>query len=106
MTPHRVPVVEPDRQIAAPTGASVLPATGSRLPWKSLTTGCGVKLALVSTKPMSALPGNTDARVTPCATPFGALVRDPAGPQWPAVTKPPTTEKPIEQRALPLMMYA
>src|SRR4051794_11614587 len=101
MVPHRVPVVEPDRQIAAPTGASVLPATGSSLPSKSLTTARGVQSPLTSTKPLSASPGKTEARTVPWACWLKPDVLSPTVPQRPAVTKPPSTEKPIEQRAVP-----
>ncbi len=101
IVPQNVPVVEPERHTAAPTGASVLPATGSSLPLKSLTTGRGVQSPLTSTKPMSASPGKTEAFTTPCASLLKPVVVVPGVPQWPAVTKPPSTEKPIEQRAVP-----
>src|SRR6185312_11529690 len=61
IVPQNVPVVEPERQIAAPTGASVLPATGSRLPLKSLTNGCSVSPLVTCTKPSSLSPGKIDA---------------------------------------------
>ena len=54
---------------------------------------------------MSALPGKTEARVVPWACWLKPVVVEPTWPQCPAVTKPPSTEKPIEQRAALLMKY-
>src|SRR5689334_1829014 len=50
---------------------------------------------------MSALPGKVDARTVPWACWLKPVVVAPTAPQCPAVTKPPSTEKPIEQRAVP-----
>jgi hypothetical protein len=47
------------------------------------------------------LPGKLDPRNVP----LGWVVEEPVLPQWPAVTKPPLTEKPTEQRPPP-MKYA
>src|SRR5688572_14272639 len=97
MTPQRVPVVEPVRQIDAPTGASVEPATGTT-PWLVVATvAVGVHWLLVATKPQSS-PGNDDACTVPWATRFEPAVVSPTAPQCPAVTNPPCTEKPTEQR--------
>src|ERR1700760_4389897 len=101
MVPQCAPVVEPNRHTAAPTGASVLPATGSRPPLKSSTNGCGVKVALVLTTPKSASPGKTEAATSPDGCWLEPNVGSPGLPQCPAGTKPPRSAKPTEQRAVP-----
>ncbi|PSK64749.1 hypothetical protein B0E53_03319 [Micromonospora sp. MH33] len=105
ITPQRVPVVEPERHTEAPTGASLEPFTGTVPPLKSFTTPCGVHWPLTSTTAQSS-PGNEEAAKVPWATRFAPVVRSPGRPQCPAVTKPPTTEKPTEQRPALLMKYA
>src|SRR4029450_9954708 len=105
MTPQCVPVVEPLRHTVAPTGASCDPATGASPPLKSLTTGRGVQSPLTSTTPKSPLPGNTESVTVPCATWLNPAVVAPTPPQCPAVTKPPSTEKPMEQRNWLSMKY-
>src|SRR6185503_7400023 len=88
-----------------PTGASSAPATGASPPLKSFTTGRGVQSALVSTNPKSPFPGNVETRTVPCASWLNPAVVAPTAPQWPAVTKPPSTENPIEQRNCWSMKY-
>src|SRR3954466_1734221 len=104
MTPQCVPVVEPLRQIAAPIGASSEPATGTT-PVDVATTGCGVQSPFTSTKPKSPVPGKTDAFTVPWAASLNPVVVLPGAPQCPAVMKPPSTEKPTEQRNWLSMKY-
>src|SRR4051812_3119648 len=105
MRPQCVPVVDPLRHTEAPTGASAEPATVMVPPLKSLTTGCGVQSPFTSTNEKSPLPGKVDCRNVPCACWLKPVVVLPGWPQCPALTKPPSTEKPIEQRARLSMKY-
>src|SRR5690242_2686459 len=94
--PHRQPVVLPERQMDAPMPAWLEPWTRT-LPLLWLyTQGCGVHEPLVPTHPMS-LPGQTEPRTLPMDCQLKPSAGVPAPPQCPAVTKPPTTEKPTEQ---------
>src|SRR4051794_695556 len=97
-------VVEPDRQIDDPTGATAEPRTGrsGTVPQPSTTP------TVHQPPPMrmneKSLPGNDDAAKLPIHEPSQPFTDAPAPPQCPALTKPPCTEKPIEQRTLLLMM--
>ncbi len=64
--PQCQPVVEPERQIEAPTAAWVEPATRTFWPPCPLTYGVEVQLLLVATQAVSR-PGKVDAWKLPWA---------------------------------------
>src|SRR6478609_14303 len=51
--------------------------------------------------PTESLPGNDEPWNWPISDRSQPWTGWPAPPQWPAVMKPPCTEKPMEQRTLP-----
>ena len=102
MVPQCQPVVEPDRQIAAPTSASTEPATCTSLVPSPLTAGVAVHSLSTLTQDMS-LPGKTEASTVPWSTSLKPVVLPPGFPQCPAPANPCcpplVTENPTEQRA-------
>ncbi len=99
-------MVEPERQTAAPTSACTEPVIRTFCPPSPRTFAVVVHRSLTATHDMS-LPGNVEAWNVPCGVLSYPVVLAPVLPQWPAEAKPCcvplVTEKPTEQRAVPLM---
>lgn len=99
--PQCQPVVVPERQTEDPVGASAEPRTRAF----ETVPGPDDRLrppAVPGADPRVAVLGERGAWKVPITVPSQPDTVAPAEPQWPAVTDPPWTEKPREQRALPV----